>query len=72
MRELHDRVINGLETLARGAGQELKVEVHRPYDVWLIMFRAGEAAVQTPLTTFMRAPRIVLEPFTEELIRSLR
>lgn len=72
MSELVDRVINGMETLARGAGRTLTVEVTRPYSVWMIVFRAGDAAVQTPLTSFMRAPRIVLEPFTEELIRNLR
>lgn len=64
-----EKVIVAMERLAGHAGQTLTIQVERPHDIWLIRFTAGNAAVQTALSTFLAHPKIVFEPFGEELIR---
>lgn len=63
--------------MARHCKQELKVTLTQDTQgTWVIQFQAGygvdAAAVKCTLDTFVQAPRIVLEPFTEELIRVTR
>lgn len=66
---LHDRIVEGLEKTAISSGFPLVINVDKPNDVWLIKFSAGNAAVITMLETFVRNPKIVLDPFLEEVIK---
>lgn len=70
----HSKVITGLQTLARHAGHQFYVAVGQEKNgTWVIQFQAGEnVAVKTTLETFIAAPRIVLEPFTDELVKDLK
>lgn len=70
----HGKVITGMQTLARHCKEELRVVVAQDQQgTWIIQFQAGElAAVRCTLQTFVAAPSIVLEPFTEELIKGMR
>lgn len=67
-----DQVIHGLEKLANAEGHKLEINVHRPQGTWVITFKAGQAMVSTRVLSFAVAPRIVLEPFCEELCKQIR
>jgi hypothetical protein len=69
----HDKVFAGMEKLANTEGYSLTVNTSRDAaGNWIIMFTAGPAQVYCRLSSFVRAPQIVLEPFCDELVRLMK
>ena len=70
-----DKVVSGLERLANADGYRLDIHIHRTNpdaNYWVITFRAGEAVVSARLLSFTAAPKIVLDPFLEEMLKQVR
>lgn len=69
----HDKIIAGLEKMANSEGYPLSVQTGRDQaGNWIIWFTAGPAQVYCRLSSFCRAPQIVIEPFGEELIKNIK
>lgn len=67
-----EKTLNALQELSRQAGHDLKIIIDRPYDTWVVYIVAGDAKLVTTLDTFLRAPKIIFEPFGEEIIRKIK
>lgn len=69
----HDKILEGMERMAAYEGYKLNVELAKDQaGNALIVFTAGKAQVYCRLSSFCRAPQIVLEPFCNELIRVMK
>lgn len=69
----HDHIIKGMEKMASSEGHRLAVELGRDGGGHIIIvFTAGGAQVYCRLSSFVKSPQIVLEPFCEELIKRMR
>lgn len=68
-----DKILAGLETMARSEGHKLEISTTRnSAGQWLILFRVGRAQVYTTLTNFSKHPEVVLEPMGEEMIKQVK
>lgn len=65
-------VMTAMEKLANTDGYRLEVTTHRPQTTWIITFKAGNAMVSTRMLSFAMTPKIVVEPFLEELCKQAR
>jgi hypothetical protein len=66
---LQDKVLDGLEKVSELSGHTLEVYVERTGDQWSIRFKSGNAQIRTLVSTFIQQPKIVLDPFVDEIIK---
>lgn len=68
-RILQDKVLDGLEKVAASSGYPLEVYIERVEDQWSVRFVCGHAQIRTLVSTFIQQPKIVLDPFVDEIIK---
>lgn len=66
---LQDKVLDGLEKVSESSGHALEVFIERAGDQWSIRFKSGNAQIRTLVSTFIQQPKIVLDPFVDEIIK---
>mgnify|MGYP001014837493 CR=1 FL=1 len=70
---LHEKVLTGMEKLSKSVDEKVTVVIENYNNQWIIKVYAGNrAAVSTDVATFVRNPQILLEPFGEEIIKTLK
>lgn len=50
-------------------GFKLDMVIEKYNDEWIIRFNAGQAIIEARLEEFVMQPKMMLEPFCEELIK---